>query len=195
MATLTTAGIRLAPAILVAGFSTYAADVQLGIYVNYLHDNGHSNFHGDRWQTTVARVDDESFPDEKVIGISDIVTRVKETLGLPNKDIAEIFQVTRQTLHSYKNADQQHVVNAAVHERAQQLWVLMADLADVFEQSPGAMAKNYTFEGHTLLQLLGEEVLNKDTILVMANKLAEKASLGRGRTINHSTLSDLTATT
>ena len=110
-------------------------------------------------------------------GISDIIADMKVFLGLPNKDIADIFGVTRQTLHAYKNgSDQQHNISTLTLARAHELDTLLRSVRSYFDRSPGAMSKNFMYEGQSLLSLLKEKDIDQDKFVAVASKLAEKMS-------------------
>ena len=101
---------------------------------------------------------------------------VKVTLGLPNKDIVSIFKVSRQTLHSYKNSNDQHAVNSSTKERALLLSKIIAEISPKFNRSPGAMAKNYVMDGKSLLDLLSEPKLDIPSIVKISSSLSDKIS-------------------
>ncbi|MCQ9084881.1 hypothetical protein [Vibrio harveyi] len=135
-----------------------------------------SNISGEQWSSIgVAELTDNGNTTE-VLSIADIVDLVKVALGLPNKDVASIFGVSRQTLHSYKNSADDHTVNASNQKRALTLAEIIQEVRPKFNRSPGAMAKNYTVEGKSLLDLLSEPTLNISNIVWFADKLAEKMS-------------------
>ena len=132
--------------------------------------------------------------DTQLLNIAEIIGFVKTSLGLPNKDVAAIFSVTRQTLHTYaKDADTSQTLNPMTRERALTLNGIVKEIAPKFSRSPGAMAKNYTFEGESLLQLLESDELNVDKIVSLADKLSESMnSVSHSNSINNDTLHSLT---
>ena len=96
---------------------------------------------------------------------------------MPNKDIAKIFGVTRQTLYNYlKQSDKNSVINPNTLERSLMLKKVAKNLSGIFNKSPGAMAKNFTIEEQSLLDLLSEEDLNIDKISIFAVKLSKRMS-------------------
>ncbi|MCL1092012.1 hypothetical protein L2744_20900 [Shewanella profunda] len=133
-----------------------------------------SNICGEQWSSIGVTGLTGSDNKIELLGIADIVDLVKVALGLPNKDIANIFGVSRQTLHSYKNAADDHTVNASNQKRALTLAEIIQEISPKFNRSPGAMAKNYTVEGKSLLNLLSEPSLNIREIVRLSGKLAEK---------------------
>ena len=136
-----------------------------------------SNILGEQWSTVGVSNPTESYDGVDVLGISDIVDTVKVALGLPNKDIANIFGVSRQTLHSYKNSTDEHAVNSANKKRALALSDIIVQISPKFIRSPGAMAKNYTVNGKSLLDLLSEPNLDIDEIIRLSDSLSEKMTV------------------
>ncbi|MCZ7836160.1 hypothetical protein [Atlantibacter hermannii] len=139
-----------------------------------LHTQSISNAFDDFWSTvaTDKKVDGSG---EQIVGISEIIALTKTTLGLPNKDIAEIFGITRQTLHNYANGgDLNQSLNKNTRQRALALRQIIGDIRVFFKHSPGAMAKNYTIEGKSLLNCLVSHDLNYDEIKFFASQLAAR---------------------
>lgn len=135
-----------------------------------------SNVLGNYWSSVGVSEQAESAKNTDILSIADIVNSVKITLGLPNKDIASIFKVSRQTLHSYKNSNDLHVVNSSTKERALLLSEIIAKISPKFNCSPGAMAKNYMMDGKSLLDLLSEPTLDILSIVKISNSLSDKIS-------------------
>ncbi len=131
--------------------------------------------------------------------IADKISAVKIALGLPNKDIAEIYKVARQSLHNYqKYSDVEHNVKQQTRERSIILDDIIQEIRPLFKRSPGAMAKNFTYNGESLLSLLSQEELNKAKIFKLASLLTErmqKNSKNSDRLTNGLTLNDLTRST
>jgi hypothetical protein len=133
-----------------------------------------SNLKGTYWLTINLNHKDNKEQDTSIVGISDVVSDIKTSLGLPNKDVAQILRVTRQTLHTYaKNSDVEHAINPLTLKRAFTIAEVIKEIAPKFSQSPGAMAKNYTMEGHTLLELLSAPNLDIQAIIPFADMLAK----------------------
>lgn len=153
-----------------------------------------SNISGEQWSSVGVSKATESYGEIDVLGISDIVDSVKVALGLPNKDIASIFGVSRQTLHSYKNSTDEHTVNSSNKKRALTLSEIIDEISPKFDRSPGAMAKNYTRDGKSLLDLLSESNLNIAEIVRLADSLSEKMSsnLPKNTATNEVSLRQLT---
>jgi hypothetical protein len=136
-----------------------------------------SHLHGNQWSTTnsiTAHLND-SPQEEQLLGISDIVNFVQTSLGLPKKAIAEIFHVTRQTLHSYsKSDDPDSVINNKTRLRARELSSIMHQVSPLFKKSPGAMVKNFSLDKNSLFDLLTHDELDHDKIMYIASQLANK---------------------
>lgn len=135
-----------------------------------------SNMLGHHWSSVGVSEQTDCAKNTDILSIADIVNSVKVTLGLPNKDIASIFKVSRQTLHSYKSSNDQHAVNSSTKERALLLSSIMAEISPKFNRSPGAMAKNYVMDGKSLLDLLSETELDIPSIVKISNGLSDKLS-------------------
>jgi len=155
-------------------FSTYMDIPEKEEIYSVHHEQVTSNLVDDHW-VSVSPYMIEPSNESKVISISEIILMVKSTLGLPNKDIANILGVTRQTLHSYANgADANQKMNRSTYERVLLLNEIVTELTNKFSQSPGAMAKNYTIEGRTLLDLLKEEQIDVRKVLLFSEQLSNK---------------------
>lgn len=138
-------------------------------YVNHVSENVWTSYNNSKDSSRFLNsVEDK-------VDVADIVDLVKVALGLPNKDIAEVFKVTRQTLHNYKN---QNESNHNLHEqnlvRVKKLKNIFDELSGIFEKSPGALSKTYMVNNHTLFDLLTTDNLNQDSIIDLANQLKIK---------------------
>lgn len=143
-------------------------------YSNVFHNQQSSSYNNGRWVSIDLNKlrQHEEMP---LVGAADIISLVKVTLGLPNKDIASIFGVTRQTLHAYANStDSTQKVKSSTLERAKTLQELIQEVRQILPHSPGAMAKNYTADGCSLLDLLTADALDINKILRHSTMLAEK---------------------
>lgn len=116
--------------------------------------------------------------DEDKVDIVAIIDLVKVTLGLPNTDIAKIFQVSRQTLLNYKS---QNGSSYNPHElnlfRVKILKNIFDELTEVFNKNPGALVKTYMKGNHTLLDLLTANDLDRNSIIDIAYELKKKMEL------------------
>jgi len=166
-------------ALIVAGamaFNTYAAIDELPQLDLAKTSEKVNNLHGNVWLSTNAYTqNDIDNKVQEIIGVSDVIKKVKVNLGLPNKDVAQVFGVTRQTVHNYtKQSEIKHTVNADTLERTQQLDEIFINLNEIFSKSPGAMAKNFTIQGESLLNLLSKKELNADQIASFACQLEKR---------------------
>jgi DNA-binding XRE family transcriptional regulator len=160
-------------------FSTHAAGSELPSEELLGSDTYVVNFVGEYWSTANTNVDGGPVPSERqdvaALGIGDVIQKAKVSLGLPNKDIARIFGVTRQTLYSYsKGLDSERTANTQTRQRVFQLTPVLERLEAIFSKSPGAMAKNYVVDGVTLFDLLARDELEFDSICQVAHVLNEK---------------------
>lgn len=138
-------------------------------YENYISENV--------WTSYKSSQNSRYFldPVEDKVDVADIVHLVKVTLGLPNKDIAEVFQVTRQTLHNYKSQNESsHNLHEQNLVRAKNLKSIFDILSEIFTKSPGALSKTYMVNNHTLLDLLTADDLDQNSIVNIAHELKIK---------------------
>ena len=120
-------------------FSTYA-EVPQNIPENTIVQSDRS---GTAWQYRLItqELSSHAKPTADVVSVSEIVKRAKVQLGLPNKDIANIFLVSRQTIQTYlKGSDASHAVNNQTKKRA--LHVLEVSAASPAKMHPVLLAKN-----------------------------------------------------
>src|SRR5690606_4188710 len=176
-------------------FSTYA-EVPQNINENTIVQSDRS---GTAWQYRLITQElySHAKPKADVVSVSEIVKRAKVQLGLPNRDIANIFLVSRQTIQTYlKDSDMSHAVNNLTKKRAPTVLDVLESIRDNFEKSPAAMAKNYTIDNSRLLDLLSAENLEVDKIQTICRELSKKLSntASSGLTSNDETLFDLTRT-
>ncbi|WP_375058399.1 hypothetical protein [Zobellella sp. DQSA1] len=133
---------------------------------------------------------------DEFIDISSVVVKLKNMLGLPNKDVAAIFRVTRQTLHSYtKESVLTARVSEKVLERSKSIAALIERLDPIFETSPGSLAKNYYYQGSSLFDLMIEEEFNQEKIFKVSAFLSEKIKEAKSKSNvsgNNNTLYALT---
>jgi hypothetical protein len=161
-----TVGIALATSNIPVGY-------ELNSYLAVHHEQVVSNLNDGYWNSVDTQAE-KTGSDAQLLSVSGIIGFVKTSLGLPNKDIASIFGVTRQTLHTYsKGGDAVQTLNRATKERALTLNEIVNKIAPKFSRSPGAMAKNYTFEGESLIQLLTSDNLEVVKIIRLSEKLSE----------------------
>ncbi|MEJ2912238.1 hypothetical protein [Pseudoalteromonas sp. C12FD-1] len=153
-------------------FNTYGA-VDIDKIIESQHQEVYeSNDKGSAWSSVGKKL--STVEKHDLVSLSDIIKQIKIGIGLPNKDVARIFDVSRQTLHSYQNQSlEQRVANTATRERAKELHDIMLQLQSKFEYSPGAVAKNYTMNGKSLVDLLSEQKLDHNSIYKFADKIAE----------------------
>ncbi|WP_421189117.1 hypothetical protein [Aeromonas sanarellii] len=160
----------------VAVFKTHMNISTLPCSYVVIHDQSVSNYFNSGWSSYSApRVD--LHVDQPLVGIADIILNVKEVLGLPNKDVASIFGVTRQTLHSYVTEEGvSQFIKTNTRERVFTLHEIIKEVSPLFTQSPGAMSKNFIVDGSSLLDLFKAEKLDIVKILSHSRSLAEKMS-------------------
>jgi len=118
----------------------------------------------------------------KAFSISDIVNSVKVALGLPNKDLARIFDVTRPTLNAYRNdLDGTLSVRSSNQKRALLLSEISQQYFSKFPRSPGAMSKSLTVNGVSLLDALVKPEFDFKEIDQLTNAVLEKMGVDYSR--------------
>jgi len=103
---------------------------------------------------------------------ADIIKKIRMILGLPSKDIGDIFGVTRQTIYNYLRDKQDNSINPSNRARAVELNSICDDVANLLPYSPGALSKNYILDGESLFDLLTARELDKNRIVDFAKKLS-----------------------
>lgn len=97
-----------------------------------------------------SNVETNTLQIDSKVDVADIINLVKTTLGLPNKDVADIFKVTRQTLHNYKN-ESGHGLHEQNLLRVRKLKVIFDEVANILDKSPGALSKTYIVNEQSFL--------------------------------------------
>ena len=95
-----------------------------------------------------------------------------------------------------KGSDASHAVNNQTKKRALHVLEVLESIKGNFEKSPGAMAKNYTIDNSSLLDLLSAQNLEVNKIQTISRELGKKLSnaASTGQPNNNETLFDLTRT-
>ena len=121
------------------------------------------------------------------------IKTAKITLGLSNKDLASIYDTTRQSLHSYSQPDSTQVIAAATYERIDLVSEIISGLQHIFPKSPAAMAKNYTEDGESLFDMLCKHEIPVEAVFALSEKLAAKMDANpKGSQLNDLSLHELT---
>ena len=83
--------------------------------------------------------------------------------------------------------------SASLHRHETQSLEVLESIKDNFEKSPGAMAKNYTIDNSSLLDLLSVQNLEVNKIQTISRELGKKLSstASSGQTNNNETLSSV----
>jgi hypothetical protein len=98
-----------------------------------------------------------------------IVQHAQLVLGLTMKDLAAVFQVSRQTLYSrIKEGDAAAAHNSA---RFNDIEKVVIEIEKVMTVVPGASAKSFTVEGTTLFELLCADKLDANKIIHIARAI------------------------
>ena len=120
-----------------------------------------------------SNVETNTLQIDSKVDVADIINLVKTTLGLPNKDVADIFKVTRQTLHNYKN-EGGHGLHEQNLLRVRKLKVIFDEVANILDKSPGALSKTYIVNEQSFFDLLSADELNEESIISFAKEIKVK---------------------
>lgn len=117
-----------------------------------------------------------------------IIDRAKRITGLSVKDLAPIFNVTRQTLYNFRKA--QDTISDRNWQRLLMVDKEMDAISPLLPSSPGALAKHYTVNGDTLHSLLTAPQLDSLRIYHVASALAEQLNASQREAVRHATTID-----
>lgn len=110
-----------------------------------------------------------------VFSADQVVTLAKQVTGLSIKDLAAVFEVTRQTLYNFRKFEDR--IAERNWARLEAVNDVIKMLSDILPMSPGSLCKHYVYEGQTLYSLLCEKELNPSKIKNLAESLATHKSL------------------
>ncbi len=120
-----------------------------------------------------------------------IIDRAKRITGLSVKDLAPVFNVTRQTLYNFRKA--QDTISDRNWQRLLMVDKEMDAISSLLPSSPGALAKHYTVNGDTLHGLLTAPQLDSSRIYHVASALAEQLNASQQDAVRHAmTIDELT---
>lgn len=120
-----------------------------------------------------------------------IIDRAKRITGLSVKDLAPVFNVTRQTLYNFRKA--QDTISDRNWQRLLMVDKEMDAISSLLPSSPGALAKHYTVNGDTLHGLLTAPQLDSPRIYHAASALAEQLNASQQDAVRHAmTIDELT---
>lgn len=123
---------------------------------------------------------------------AEIVSTAKRVTGLSIKDLAYVFCVSRQTLYNYRKS--QEAISDRNWVRLKAVDQEISKLSEILPYSPGALAKHFKFEGHTLVELLSASQIDTQSIQRMAHELAGQLSDSRrhAKAYNQTSIEQLT---
>lgn len=152
-----------------------------------------SNLDGSRWVNYDLYAQEE-VGQTSLVGVADIIRKTRKLLGLPKRDVALIFNISRPTLDKYLKASDLHAnIKDFSRNRVVQVGDVVKKTESVFSQSPGAMAKNYMVNGQSLFGLLCELDIDEAKVLSVCNELAkEMANRPKASPMIDETLASLT---
>ncbi len=138
--------------------------------INQIILNNENNY----WSSyDYSNVETNTLQIDSKVDVADIINLVKTTLGLPNKDVADIFKVTRQTLHNYKN-ESGHGLHEQNLLRVRKLKVIFDEVANILDKSPGALSKTYIVNEQSFFDLLNADELNEESVISFAKEIKIK---------------------
>lgn len=114
--------------------------------------------------------------DEQVVPIQwsaeVIIAAAKQVTGLSVKDLAGIFQVTRQTLYNFRVSEDK--IAERNWERLQAVSREIENISTFFTSSPGSLMKRASIDGQTLYQLLCADTLDTLRIEQLAKHVSKQ---------------------
>lgn len=114
-----------------------------------------------------------------------IIDTSKQVTGLSVKDLAGIFQVTRQTLYNFRSSEDK--ITERNWERLQAVSREIESISTILTSSPGSLMKRAPVDGQTLYQLLCADVLDTVRIEQLAKHVVKQLKVPTGSEIHHST--------
>lgn len=134
----------------------------------------------DVWDNLKPNIEEGDYLNESILDIGDIVKAVKSGLGLPDKDIAEIFHVSRQTIHTYRTQEPSSInLKEQTLDRANRIYEIIGEINKIFDKSPGPAAKNIQINQTSLFDLLCKEDADIEKILNVSYLLEDKIQKDR----------------
>lgn len=122
------------------------------------------------------------------INMSVIISEAKLKLGLPDKDLAQLFRLSRQQLFNYRKDNIGSVEPQEITlKRARQIHSIVQSLSAIFLQSPSHALKNIIIDGNTLFELLDTGQPDINTIKTFAYELEKIIATRRNRHANSAT--------
>lgn len=113
-----------------------------------------------------------------------IIEKAKRGTGLSVKDLAAVFQVSRQTLYNYRKS--QENITDRNWERLQAVERQVEVLAGILPYGPGTLMKRFSLGGDTLYELLCADVLDDARIRQLATALAGQMKAPADAGVRHS---------
>ncbi|WP_040239974.1 hypothetical protein [Chromohalobacter japonicus] len=113
----------------------------------------------------------------QTIDAADTVNGAKQVTGLSIKDLAPVFEVTRQTLYNFRKDEAR--ISERNWQRLDAVGRVITNLAKIFPSSPGSRCKHFVFEGETLYGLLCSPQLDEYRIERVAKELAKQLAPAR----------------
>lgn len=104
------------------------------------------------------------------VSAAEIIDAAKRVTGLSIKDLAAIFNVSRQTLYNYRKSEE--AINERNWSRLRSVDERIKVIAELLPHSPGTLMKRVTLEGASLYDLLCAEELDAEYIGRVAGHLA-----------------------
>lgn len=144
------------------------------------------------WEGLFDRIDKQTTADAAdVLAGADLIAEIKATLGVSITDLASIAGVSRQAVYDWIGGGQ---VSDANYDRLLKLRRVCLDWRSLTNRPLGRLLRAKTAEGRSLLDLLGEEPLDRSLIQshleALAKRVAEEEGQRQARKARLAPLSD-----
>lgn len=121
-----------------------------------------------------------------VIGAIDMVAMVRYAklhLGIPDKDLATLFNLSRQHIHNYRTGTGSEPQPSTL-VRAREMYSLILEMSDIFSLAPSHAMKNVYLDNTSLFELLDTVSPEHDRIIAFARELETQLVARRQRHSN-----------
>lgn len=122
------------------------------------------------------------------VSAAEVVDAAKRVTGLSIKDLAAIFNVSRQTLYNYRKSEE--AISERNWSRLMCVNAHIKSIAEILPCSPGSLMKRVTLEDDSLYDLLCAETLDAGDIERLAAHLASHLAAAGKVDVRHSSSID-----
>jgi AcrR family transcriptional regulator len=133
----------------------------------------------DSWEGLFERIDMQATAEAvDVLAGADLIAEIKATLGVSITDLASMAGVSRQAVYDWIGGGQ---VSDANYDRLLALRRVCLDWRSLTNRPLGRLLRAKTAEGRSLLDLLGEDPLDRSLIQGHLEALAKRAAEEEGQ--------------